>query len=438
MKKFKIKSLHLDSARSFIPIKELKLRIDELSSLDFTHLQIGLTDDQGWRLESKKYPKLHELGSIRDRELLGSPKADATPYSGYYKIDEIKDLLSYANTKDIEIIPLVNFPGHSAAAIYCYPELSSGEVPSKVPTIKGRKLMDSNMSTMCYNKPETRLFIKEIIEEVNDIFNTEYIHLGFDEICVNECSCNECSMDSLQSLLGYSQSCVLSLGKKPIIWWREDRHSNFDFSQFPELTLQYWGSSRLPKDIPSNDIIFSKPTLLYFDYAGTVGQRLRSINDMGVQLVQPHALFKLMKTLPKNVVGVGACLWTENLLTEEIRSDFLHPRLEVLSDVLNGVDRGKFTHSLGGWVGSSYVSRLVKLAKLSRKGDSKEISDAEDVLSGKADELNIYELIRYVKLNYPHWKIDKVLPLSSISNTLRNSDKVNFEKLESLYDEELL
>lgn len=440
MKKFKIKSFHLDTVRSFIPINEIKKVVVNLSQLGFTHLQLGLSDDQGWRLEIDAYPRLHEVSSLRSIHLLDSKNitepVEGEQYGGYYTKVEMRELVDYARALEVEIIPLVNFPGHSAAAIYAYPDLSSGEVPTEVPTTKGRKLMDSNVSTMCYTSKYVKTFIAKVISEVADTFKSRYIHIGFDEICTNVCSkCGTCDNDALNDLLDVAYRSVIKNNKKPIVWWREDRHGSLDFDRFPDLTLQYWGSCNLSNlnVLPKNEIIFSKPTLLYFDYAGTVGQRVNSYNDMGVQLVQPHGLFSLLSKLPENVIGIGACMWTENLVTPEIREEFYLSRMVVLSDILNDVDRGKFYSPLGVWVNSSYLSRLVKLVR-SKYPRNEDNYEKLRQLNKFIDGSDINKIVRYINSEYPKLNILEKIPIEKVSRFIINSDNENYLKLKELYE----
>lgn len=437
MKSFRIKSVHLDTARSFIPIKELEQRISEFAALGFTHLQLGLTDDQGWRFESLKYPKLHTLGSHRKRLELTSKisnKQDATPYGGYYTQTELIALVKYARSLSMEIIPLINIPGHSSCAILAYPQLGSGKKVSEVPSIKGRELFKSKSSTLCYTKKFTYQWIQGIYGELMEVFDSEYIHLGFDEICVTECThCNACDLEALENLLDFTQRLVLSKGRKPIIWWRIERKFNFNLSKFPELILQWWGQTSLYKGETTitNDIIFSQPQNLYFDYPGKVGSRISMLDDMGTQLVQPHTLPDKIARFPDNIIGVGACLWTENLTSEEERSKFLGERLVDLSNILKGVPVPRLKPVLGAWLSSSYISSLVKLI---RKANLDKDRLAE--LELQMDTLTMPELLRYIESEFPEINF-RSIPLKKISNSvkgaLKRANLTDVEEIEKLY-----
>lgn len=420
MKDFTIRSIHLDTARTFIPIDELYERVDEFSALDYTHLQLHLSDDQGWRFESKKFSKLTSIGSKRKRLLLSNEfdaKPDTVPYQGFYTQQQLRDLSTYAQGKGISIIPAIDIPGHCSAAIVAYPELSSGIVFPQVPSLRGAPLWKSSASTICYTSEFTRTWVKGIYEELMSVFNlSEYIHLGFDEINKGECKCGECDLHSLTRLLKLGYETVLSKGKKPIVWWAREKNS-FNFDSFPELTLQYWGPSALTKENieVKNPIIYSQYNVLYYDYPGSVGDRLKILEDMGTVIVRPNAIFKRMKNFPVNVVGVGACLWAENLYSKEIREDYMYPRLVDLANVLKGNDLGDFITSMGPWATSSYMTALVKMIR------SAELTSEQIILlRDKMNQVSMGKFLTHLDEFYP--QIDyKLIPLTKISTSVVNS-----------------
>lgn len=421
MKQFKIKSIHLDTARTFIPIDELYDRVNEFSSLGFTHMQLHLSDDQGWRFESLKYPKLTLVGSTRDRLLLSNTKSikpDAKPCSGFYSQQELKDLLVYANNKNIQLIPAIDIPGHCSAAIVAYPELSSGLVFDKVPSLRGSALYKSRGSTICYTSEFTKNWIKDIYTELMEVFSTsEYIHMGFDEIAKGTCStCGNCNLSTLTELLRIGYDTILSKGKKPIVWWANEKNS-FDFNLFPELTLQWWGNASLTdKNIKyKNDVIFSQPNTLYFDYPESMGARITVLDDMGTVIVRPNALFSREKKFPVNVVGVGCCFWSENFYSREIRDDYMYPRLLNLANILNGNDMGDFIQPMGAWSTSSYGTYLIKLLR----GTVMSYQDRIKIRN-KMDEVSMGEFLVYLDTDYP--KINfRSIPLTRISTSVKNS-----------------
>jgi hexosaminidase len=433
MRNIKVKSLHLDTARSFIPIEELYVRVKELSDLGYTHLQLGLSDDQGWRFESKKYPLLHINGGYRDREILTSTPHKEIPkdtYGGYYTQDQLKDLISYAGKLSISIIPLVNIPGHSSAAIYSYPELNSGGTLKGVPHLKGAVLYKSRTSTICYTNEFTKTWVKDIYDELMNVFTGSYIHLGFDEIAHGECPrCKKCNAESLNDLLKLAYNTVLSRGRKPIIWWRKEKGS-IDIGNFPELTIQWWGAASVyPKDKIYNDIIFSQPSVLYFDYPQEVGDRIVILDDMGTALVHPYGLIAKVAKFPPNVIGVGACVWTENLINKSLRDDHLFPRLNILSDILKGIKVPPPVHPLGSWISSSYVSRLVDLVR-----DSKLPYEDKDKIRNVMNTSSMANTMSFLALDYPSINF-KSIPLSRVSKSVINTtSKEDWEFIQGLYN----
>ena len=173
------RSMHLDCSRHFFSKEDVKKYIDYLAMYKFNIFHWHLTDDQGWRIEIKKYPLLTSIGSKRKETLVGRPKDnkyDGIPYSGYYTQEDIKEIVTYAAERHITILPEIEMPGHSTAALSAYPQYSCTGGPFETATNWGIK-----KEVYCAGNDSTFTFIENILSEVLDLFPGKYIHIGGDE-----------------------------------------------------------------------------------------------------------------------------------------------------------------------------------------------------------------------------------------------------------------
>ncbi|MBM3186943.1 MAG: family 20 glycosylhydrolase, partial [Bacteroidetes bacterium] len=177
---FQWRGLHLDVARHFFTVEEVKRYIDLMAIYKFSNFHWHLTDDQGWRIEIKKYPKLNEIGAWRDSTVENHysthPRTyEHKGYGGFYTQEQIKDLVQYAANRYITIVPEIEMPGHARAALAAYPELSCTGKQQGVEGLWG--VFDD---IFC-SKEESILFLQDILNEVINLFPGEYIHIGGDE-----------------------------------------------------------------------------------------------------------------------------------------------------------------------------------------------------------------------------------------------------------------
>ena len=176
--KYAWRGMHLDCSRHFFPKDFVKKYIDYLAMYKFNTFHWHLTDDQGWRIEIKKYPKLTEVGAWRNGSMIGrydDKKFDDKRYGGFYTQEEIKEIVAYATERHITIVPEIEMPGHAIAALAAYPEYSCTGGPFEVGKIWG--VYDD---VFC-PKDETFTFLENILTEVIALFPSEYIHIGGDE-----------------------------------------------------------------------------------------------------------------------------------------------------------------------------------------------------------------------------------------------------------------
>lgn len=174
---FQYRAFMLDCARHFFPVKTVKKVIDILALHQMNEFHWHLSDDQGWRLEIKKYPNLTEIGSWRAGSPIPGQKGhDGMPVSGFYSQDEVRDIVAYAADKGIEVIPEIDLPGHMKAALASYPELGCTGGPYEVACEYG--VLDD---VLCAGRENTLQFVLDVLDEVMDLFPSRYIHLGGDE-----------------------------------------------------------------------------------------------------------------------------------------------------------------------------------------------------------------------------------------------------------------
>ena len=177
--RFTYRGMHLDVGRHFFPPKDIKTYLDLLARYKFNRFHWPLTEDQGWRIEIQRYPALTEISSLRRETILEKNfdpyVGDGIPHAGFYTQDEVRDIVAYAAARNIEVIPEIELPGHSRAALAAFPELACTEGPFEVSTIWG-----VHDDIYC-PREETFEFLENVLTEVLDLFPSELIHVGGDE-----------------------------------------------------------------------------------------------------------------------------------------------------------------------------------------------------------------------------------------------------------------
>jgi len=349
--KFSWRGVHLDVSRHFFDIAYLHRFIDRLSFYKFNKFHWHLTDDQGWRIEIKKYPELTTKGAWRklnNQDSVCLKLAETNPdyklpekhfkvingeklYGGFYTQQEIRALVAYASAKGIEIIPEIDMPGHMQAATRQFPWLTStGSVQKE----------KSFTDPICPCKETTFEFAENIFKEVAQLFPSKYIHLGADEVekssWKNIPECEELmkrenlkNIDEVQSyFVKRMEKYFNSLGKK-LIGWDEI----LDGGVSPTATLMYWRTwvPTAPKHAAEkgNYVIMTPGEYCYFDAQQDAYslEKVYGFNPTG---------FGLNANEQKYVLGGQANLWTEYIPSEQRLEYMLFPRLLAMSDVLWG------------------------------------------------------------------------------------------------------
>ena len=347
---FAYRGAHLDSARHFFSADSVRIYIDMLALHNINKFHWHLTDDQGWRFESKKYPELTVVGSTRSQTMLGKEwdKFDGKPHSGFYTQQEMKELVKYAAERNITIIPEIDLPGHMVAVLATYPKLGCTGGPYKV-----RETWGVAEDVLCAGNDETYDFIKNILEEVTEIFPSEYIHIGGDECPKNSWKkCPKCQAkikalgikgDAKHTAEEYLQSHIITfaeevLAKKgrKMIGWDEILEGGLA----PNATVMSWrgigGAIEAAKS--NHDAIMTPMSFCYFDFYQTDKtdkEPLAIGNYLPVERVYsfnpyPEALNKEQQ---KHILGVQANIWTEYIQTFKHVEYMALPRMAALAEV---------------------------------------------------------------------------------------------------------
>ncbi|TES94800.1 MAG: beta-N-acetylhexosaminidase [Promethearchaeota archaeon] len=318
--RFKWRGFMLDEARHFFGKEVVKKILDIMALLKLNRLHWHLTDDQGWRVEIKKYPLLTKIGSKREGTIVARKKGvissqkqnvpiDGIPVSGYYTREALMDIIEYANERYITIIPELDFPGHTMAALAAYPELSCTGGPFEVSTRFG-----IHRDVFCIGKEEVFEFTKNVLDEVMDIFPSKIIHTGGDEVPRRRWNkCSECQkriieegMKGSENLQVYFTNRIadyLSSKGRQLMGWNEILNDKLS----KDAICHYWTNNLklvLQHAIKGRKVVMSEMSAVYLNY--------------------PYNLIPTKKTylydpIPegydnnyeKHILGIEACLWTE-------------------------------------------------------------------------------------------------------------------------------
>ncbi len=366
--RFAYRGMHLDACRHFFSINFIKKYIDLLALHKINTFHWHLTEDQGWRIEIKQYPKLTEVGAWRNGTIVGhfpGTQNDNIKYGGFYTQEEIKDIVTYAALRHITIIPEIELPGHSSAAIASYPFLSCfPSEPTEVPNdmmseVSKEQIAEGQVKVVqeswgvyndvyCAGKEETFTFIENVLEEVMALFPTEYIHIGGDECPKgNWKRCADCQTrkrkeglideHELQSyFIERVEEFVNSKGKK-IIGWDEILEGGLA----PNATVMSWrgNAGGLAASREEHNVIMSPNSHCYFDHYQSENKEQEPLAIGGfLPLEKVYSFDPIPEELEKDkrqyILGGQANLWTEYIASEEQAEYMLLPRLTALSEAL--------------------------------------------------------------------------------------------------------
>ena len=369
--RFSYRGMHLDVGRHFFPIEFVKKYIDLLALHNMNTFHWHLTEDQGWRIEIKKYPKLTEIGAWRDRTVIGrnTEEYDNTRYGGFYTQEQAKEIVKYAGERYITVIPEVDLPGHMLAALAAYPEMGCTGGPYEVCPRWG-----VFEDVLCIGNEKSMQFLEDVMAEIIDIFPSKYIHIGGDEAprtrwkkCPKcqarirteklKADKNHTAEDRLQSYCMTRIEKLLNSKGRQIIGWDEILEGDVA----PNATVMSWRGSAggIKAAQLGHDVIMTPNDYCYFDYYQSEDTRHEPFAIGGfVPLEKVYSLnptASLTEEQAKHILGTQANLWTEYIPTSEQVEYMVLPRMAALAEVqwtqLEKKDYTNFTTRLAGLIG---------------------------------------------------------------------------------------
>ncbi|MDF3128475.1 beta-N-acetylhexosaminidase [Kiritimatiellaeota bacterium B1221] len=330
----------LDVSRHFAPVSFIKKLLDQLAFYKLNVFHWHLTDDQGWRIEIKRYPRLTEVGSLRPQTLIGHERTqphcfDGEPHGGYYTQEEIREVIAYAAERHITIVPEIDMPGHMQAAIAAYPELGNVEGITHPRCHWG----------VCENilnvKSETIQFMQNILEEVMDLFPGEYIHIGGDE-CVKDQWIESADAQAKMKSLGLAneeemqrwflqqmKDTIEARGRR-LIGWEEIMEGGLAEG----ATVVSWRS--MEKGIEAaqagHDVVMAPQSHVYFDYYQCEDTEKEPLAIHGVTTLEKVYRYnpippELPASAHSHILGGQCQLWTEYMPNPSHVEYMLFPRL---------------------------------------------------------------------------------------------------------------
>lgn len=323
----------LDVSRHFFNVDEVKRYIDLLAFYKMNVLHLHLSDDQGWRIEIKSWPKLATRGGETQ---VGGGKG------GYYTQDQYKDIVKYAQDRYIIIIPEIDMPGHTNAALASYAELNCSDTARALYT-----KTEVGFSTLCVKKDITYKFVDDVVRELAAITPGPYIHLGGDESHVT-------SKEDFIYFINRIQSIPKKYGKR-MIGWEEIAQSSLD----PSTIVQYWSNAEYAKEAVKKGakIIMSPATKVYLDMKYDSTTKLGQDWAARIEIDSSYnwSPASLVNGIPnENILGVEAPLWTETISTMDEIEYMVFPRLAGIAEIGWSPEKGR------NW--DEYKMRLAKHA----------------------------------------------------------------------------
>ncbi len=342
--RFQYRGLHLDVARHFFPVEFVKRYIDLLATFKMNRFHWHLTEDQGWRIEIKKYPRLTEIGAWRDSTLIGnygSGKYDGILHGGFYTQEEIKEVVQYAADRQVTIIPEIEMPGHSSAALAAYPELGCFDKEYHVTSTWGV------FEDIYCPKEETFDFLEDVLDEVIELFPGTYIHIGGDEAPKKQWEESPIAQEvikreglkdehELQSYFIHRIEKYLNSKGRQIIGWDEILEGGLA----PQATVMSWrgeaGGIEAAK--MGHDVIMTPGDTNYLDHYQDKWEEepiaiggLTTLEDVFNYEPIPDTL---TAEEAKYVLGAQGNVWTEYMHTPSKVEYMAYPRAIALSEVL--------------------------------------------------------------------------------------------------------
>ena len=342
---FSYRGMHLDVSRHFFPVDFLKRYLDWMAKYKLNVFHWHLTDDQGWRIEVRGYPRLTEVAAWRPATVVGhtldrNARLDGRPHGGYYTQEEVGEIVEYANARCITIVPEIDLPGHCSALLAAYPQFGCHDGPFEVETHFGvfRDILNPS--------DETLAMAREILGEVAALFPGPYLHIGGDEVDTEQWESSEAcrriarerGFDSTKALyrdfIARLRRTVKELGKEPVGW-----DDILDCGSDGPATVAVWrGDDKLVAAVRDGHEAILAPSAFYFDFYQSESvdeplavHGLTTLRDMYEHRLIPEQLDTSSRG---RIVGGQGLLWTEYVATGEHAEYMLMPRLCALAERL--------------------------------------------------------------------------------------------------------
>jgi hexosaminidase len=343
---FEWRGMHLDVCRHFFTVEEVKKYIDYLAMYKMNVFHWHLTEDQGWRIEIKRYPKLTEVGAWRNGSMVGHYREqtfDTVRYGGFYTQEDIKEVVAYATERHITVVPEIEMPGHALAALSAYPEYSCSGGPFEVAKMWG--VFDD---VYCAGNDSTFTFIQNIFDEVLNLFPSEYIHIGGDECPKTRWkACDKCQKriadenlkdeHELQSYFIQRIEKYLNSKGRKIIGWDEILEGGLA----PNAAVMSWrgtdGGVAAAKQ--QHYVVMSPGKPCYFDHYQNPNTKEEPIAIGGLNTLKDVFLYQpvpssLNATEQTYIMGAQANVWTEYMNSFSHVEYMALPRMAAISEVL--------------------------------------------------------------------------------------------------------
>ena len=360
--RFGWRGLMLDVGRHFFPKSTVFKFIDLMAMHKLNSLHLHLTEDQGWRIEIKKYPKLTEVGSIRKESMLGpysDNKMDGTPHKGYFTQEDIREIVAYAGRNHINVVPEIEMPGHCQAALAAYPELGNTNQKLEVFTRWG-------VNPNVYNADDKTIsFLQDVLTEVMDLFPSKFIHVGGDEVPKKQWKESERAQslmkqrglkteEEIQAWFIRQMDTFLIKHGRRLVGWDEILEGGLAKSS----TVMAWRGEKfgITAAKEGHDVVMAPTTYAYFDFYQS---RNRASEPLAIGGFLPLETVYGYDPVPaeltpneaKHVLGAQAQLWSEYIGTPDKLEYMAFPRACALADAVwrmpNNKDFPKFREKLG-------------------------------------------------------------------------------------------
>ena len=363
--RFRWRGMLLDVARHMFPADFIKRYIDIIAAHKMNVFHWHLTEDQGWRMPIKKYPKLRDIAAWRKETLVGHYRDkphqfDGKPYGGFYTEEEIKDIIDYASDRSVTIVPEIEMPGHATAALSAYPQLSCTGGPHEAETVWG-----VHKEVYCAGNEETFDFLENVLEEVSQLFPGPYIHIGGDECPKTRwAECEKCQKriadeglkdeHELQSYFIKRIEKILEKFGKRLIGWDEILEGGLA----PNAVVHSWRGmdGGIEAANAGHEVIMSPTTHVYFDYYQSEDRKNEPLAIGGYLPLSKVYEFepvpdKIDSDKRHLILGGQANLWTEYIPTAKQAEYMLLPRVCALAEAVwspkNKKDYAGFINRLG-------------------------------------------------------------------------------------------